>query len=423
MQTYFWLRRDLNIKENVGLYHCLKEYDQVQLIFIFDNNILEELPANDARVNFIYDELEKIQSHLQKKGSSLKILKGNPENVYRELSKNEPINVYTNHDYEPYAIKRDQTIEEIIKESGGVFKSFKNQVIFEKSEVVKQDNKPYTVYTPYKNKWLENFSNEGIKLYETKSFQDKFNQSNFDFPSRDDLNITKSEIKVLDWKSVSIDYKETRDFPELNSTSLLSPHLRFGTVSIRELVMEYKNNATFLSELIWREFFMQILYHFPNSMKANFKSKYDQVEWRNNEHEIEQWKKGQTGYPIVDAGIRELLKTGYMHNRVRMIVAGFLCKHLLVDWRIGEAFFAEHLLDYEMSSNVGNWQWAAGTGCDAAPYFRIFNPITQLQKFDKDFKYINRWIEDLQELTYPTPMVEHKYARSRCLEAYKTALE
>lgn len=422
MKTYFWLRRDLNIQENVGLFQALKENKEVQPLFIFDDNILNELPSDDARVSFIYDELYRIHLELQAYNCSLLVKKGTPITIFENLLQTGD-QIYANHDYEPYAMSRDAAIKSLITSKGGQFYTFKNQVIFEKNEVVKDDDKPYTVFTPYKRKWLEKFHQNELRLFKTSTYTTNFKQSNHIFPSRQELSLAESNIKVLNWSPVDDNYKEYRDFPTKNSTSLLSPHLRFGTVSIREIVKDSLTNEHFLSELIWREFFMQILWHFPDSIHSNFKRKYDLVSWRNNEEDIKRWKSGTTGYPIVDAGIRELLTTGYMHNRVRMIVAGFLCKHLLVDWRIGEAFFAEHLLDYELSSNVGNWQWAAGTGCDAAPYFRIFNPMTQLQKFDKELIYTKTWVKDFDTLTYPTPMVDHRFARERCLNTYKSALE
>lgn len=421
--SLFWFRRDLRLNDNHGLHEALNGSFPVLPIFIFDDNILDELPKDDARLTFIYDSLSSINDTLISHSSGLLCLKGKPIEVWKNLINQYDIQgVYTNEDYEPYAIKRDQQVASLLNDSNIPFYAFKDQVIFEKDEVVKQDGEPYTVYTPYKNKWLEKFHDGLLKDYKVDSWQNYFNfQCNF--PKLSDIGFQRSSIVVLPYDlSVADDYENTRNFPAISGTSALSPHLRFGTVSVREIVAKVKSNSTFLSELIWREFFMQILFHFPDVVQHNFKRKYDGIQWRNNEEEFEKWKRGETGYSIVDAGMRELNATGYMHNRVRMITAGFLCKHLLIDWRWGEAYFAEKLLDYELSANNGNWQWSAGTGCDAAPYFRIFNPIEQIKKFDPDLKYIRKWVTDLDELTYPLPIVEHKFARERALKVYKEGI-
>jgi deoxyribodipyrimidine photo-lyase len=420
----FWFRRDLRLADNHGLHVALKSGFRVLPIFIFDENIIEELNADDPRLNFIYDSLASINEQLSIHSSGLLCLKGKPQEVWKYLIEKYDIHaVYSNEDYEPYAIQRDSQIAKLLKNEGISFHSFKDQVIFEKDEVIKQDGHPYTVYTPYKNKWLEKFHDgllQDFKVDDWKSYL----KTTIDFPSRSELGINKSSIEVLPYNlSVVRDYENTRNYPAIVGTSSLSPHLRFGTVSIREMVSKAKAHSTFLSELIWREFFMQILYHFPKVVDHNFKQKYDGIQWRNNEVEFEKWKNGETGYPIVDAGMRELNATGYMHNRVRMITAGFLCKHLLIDWRWGEAYFAEKLLDYELSANNGNWQWSAGTGCDAAPYFRIFNPTEQVKKFDPELKYIRKWVTDLDDLSYPLPIVEHKFARERALKIYKEGIQ
>lgn len=419
----FWFRRDLRLNDNHGLHQALNGPFPVLPIFIFDENILEELPKDDSRLTFIHDTLSSIHDVLKSHSSSLLSLKGKPIEVWKTLVNQYDIQaVYTNADYEPYAIQRDQQVAELLNNIEIPFYAFKDQVIFEKDEVLKQDGKPYTVYTPYKNKWLEKFHDGLLQDFKVDLWQNYF-KLKCDFPSLSDLGFQRSTIEVLPYDlSVINDYENTRNFPAVTGTSALSPHLRFGTVSIREIIAKTKSNAMFFSELIWREFFMQILYHFPDVVHHNFSRKYDGVKWRNNDEEFEKWKKGETGYPIVDAGMRELNATGYMHNRVRMITAGFLCKHLLIDWRWGEAYFAEKLLDYELSANNGNWQWSAGTGCDAAPYFRIFNPIEQIKKFDPDYKYIRKWVTDLDELTYPLPIVEHKFARERALKVYKEGL-
>ncbi len=420
----FWFRRDLRLEDNVGLYNALKSKSKVLPVFIFDEEILENLPKDDARVSFIYQTLSVLDETLKTEGSSLLVKKGNPIEVWKELLLTFNItSVYTNKDYEPYAIKRDNEVKEFLKSNSIDFYSYKDQVVFEEDEVVKNDGLPYTIYTPYKNKWLQNFNAE-VDLKEFAITFSDFHKLTTVLPSLESIGFNESPIKVKPYNLSSLqNYDEVRDFPFIDKTSYLSPYFRFGLVSARKMVQfALKTNAIFLNELIWREFFMQILFHFPKVVTNNFKQKYDVVPWRNNEAEFKKWCKGETGYPMVDAGMRQLNKTGYMHNRVRMITAGFLCKHLLIDWRWGEAYFAEKLLDYELSANNGNWQWAAGTGCDAAPYFRVFNPEAQLKKFDKDLQYIRKWVEDFDELTYPQPMVEHKLARERAIATYKKAL-
>ena len=428
--TLFWFRRDLRLEDNVGLYHALKSNTPVLPIFIFDVEILDQLPKNDARVSFIYQQLQLIREELQSKAkSSIAIYHGNPIAIFKKLSEAYTIEtVFTNHDYEPYALVRDKEVSIFLNEKGIGFKTFKDQVVFEKNEIVKGDGNPYVVYTPYKNKWKEKF-NPAIHLVDYQPNTANFIK-NTKLPNLTlkDIGFKKAIIQVADYtvtRDLIKNYKDTRDFPAIEkSTSRLGPHLRFGTVSVRKMLKKAisEDNEVFWNELIWREFFMQILWHFPHTHKKAFKPKYDRIKWRNNEADFEKWKNGNTGYALVDAGMRELNATGFMHNRVRMLVASFLCKHLLIDWRWGEAYFAQKLLDYDMSANVGNWQWAAGSGVDAAPYFRIFNPMTQVDKFDKQKEYINKWVPELQELTYPTKMVDHKMARERCLQTYKEAL-
>ncbi|MDG1238541.1 MAG: deoxyribodipyrimidine photo-lyase [Flavobacteriales bacterium] len=420
----FWFRRDLRINDNTALYNALINGKNIQPIFIFDDNIVEELPYNDARITFIYQQLNSINVELKKHGSSLKIFYGDPYKIFTEILYNNRVNnVYINRDYEPYALERDSSIFELLKDFGGQLKSYKDQVVFEQNEVVKKDGLPYTVFTPFKNKWLEKFRSTKNIIYKNPELKNLV-KSNYTFPSMEDLGFEESTIKVPDFDlKVVAKYDETRNFPSLDSTSKIGPHLRFGTVSIREIVENVKDvNSTYLSELIWREFFMQILWHFPKVVKENFRAKYDGIQWRNKEDEFKKWCEGKTGYPLVDAGMRELNATGFMHNRVRMVTASFLCKHLLIDWRWGEAYFAEKLLDYELASNNGNWQWSAGTGCDAAPYFRVFNPSEQIKKFDNKNQYINKWIPELNEFSYPQPMVEHPMARQRAIETYKEGI-
>lgn len=423
----FWFRRDLRLRDNHALYQALISGFPVLPVFIFDDNILKSLPIDDARVNFIFDSLESIQKELQIFGVSLLIKEGEPVNVWKTLLTEYQVKaVYTNHDYEPYAIERDGKICDLLKTFNIPFFTFKDQVIFEKNEILKLDGTPYTIFTPFKNKWLQKFAESNfVSQFDTKPYFQNFAKLNFDFPTLESIGFKKSEIKVKPFQLENIAvYEKIRDLPFIDQTTQLSPHLRFGTVSVREMTeIGAKTNATFLSELIWREFFMMILFHFPRVTTESFKKKYDRIQWINNEEHFEKWTKGETGYPLVDAGMRQLNATGYMHNRVRMVVASFLCKHLLIDWRWGEAYFAEKLLDFELSSNNGNWQWAAGTGCDAAPYFRVFNPEIQQKKFDPQFQYIKRWIPDYNKLNYLQPIVNHEFARDKAIKTYKIGIE
>lgn len=427
----FWFRRDLRLNDNAGLYHALLEGKPVVPIFIFDTNILDKLEDKvDRRVQFIHDCLEDLQHKLIATSSSLEVYSGTPADVYTLLADKYNIEkVFTNHDYEPYARERDKSIAQLLKEKGISFFSFKDQVIFEKDEVLKDDGKPYTVFTPYSKKWKTLLNEFQMKEYPTKKY------FNFFYKQPPQAIITLAEIGFVaterNYPSQSLDeevvkkYKGTRDYPAINGTSKLGVHLRFGTISIRQLTKKaLALNETYLNELIWREFYHMILWHFPQVGKGKaFKPEYDMIEWQKDSGEFEKWCNGQTGYPIVDAGMRELIATGYMHNRVRMIVASFLSKHLLLDWRLGEAYFAKKLLDFDLAANNGGWQWAAGSGCDAAPYFRIFNPYLQTQKFDADLHYIKKWVPEFQEFSYPQPIVNHEFARKRCLEVYGKALK
>lgn len=425
----FWFRRDLRLDDNAGLFHALQSSDDVLPIFIFDEVILSQLPKDDARVTFIHQQLQNIQNQLKDVGKSLAVFYGNPFEVFIKLiDENQVSAVYTNHDYEPYARRRDLELYQLFKDENIEFKTCKDQVIFEKSEVVKEDGTPYVVYTPYSNKWKDNFSKISLTNYKSEELLNKITFHSYPFLSLKDIEFEPTKIKVtpFDISSSLIDnYEATRNFPALNKTSYLGTYLRFGAVSIRKMVAKAieSKNETFLKELIWREFFMQILWHFPNTANSSFRPKYDAILWENNEELFSKWCEGQTGYPFVDAGMRELNETGHMHNRVRMIVASFLCKHLLIDWRWGETYFAIKLLDYEQASNVGNWQWAAGCGVDAAPYFRIFNPTEQVKKFDKDLIYIRKWLPEFGTDAYPDPIVDHKEAREKCLKVYKAALD
>jgi deoxyribodipyrimidine photo-lyase len=424
----FWFRRDLRLEDNKGLNEALKSDETVLPIFIFDSYILNQLEKDDARVSFIHDLLSKINNTLQENGKSLAIFYGEPIDVIKKLiSENKIKNLYANRDYEPYARQRDKAIYELLQAQTIEFKSFKDQVIFEKNEVTKDDGLPYVVFTPFSRKWKENFKKIVLKSYDSENHLDQIATHKYPFLSLSDVGFEQSSIKVTPYnvsENLIQNYEATRNFPAMNKTSYLGAYLRFGAVSIRKIVSKaiQEKNETFLNELIWREFFMQILWHYPHTSTKSFRPKYDGIQWNNNELEFQKWCEGKTGYPFVDAGMRELNTTGHMHNRVRMIVASFLCKHLLIDWRWGETYFAQKLLDYEQASNVGNWQWAAGSGVDAAPYFRIFNPTEQIKKFDKDLIYIKKWIPELNEHTYPEPIVDHKFARERCLRVFKDAV-
>jgi deoxyribodipyrimidine photo-lyase len=426
----FWFRRDLRLDDNVGFYNALKSKKPVLPLFIFDEDILDKLPKDDARLGFIYDTLQQMCTTLKEKNeSSIAMFHGKPVTVFQELIKKYNIHtVFTNRDYEPYATKRDTEIKQLLSENNVEFETFKDQVIFEKDEVTKKDGLPYVVYTPYMKIWKEQFKTHNLDFFYTSSFlKNLVKDKELPNLSLADIGFTKSIQKIENYTvtpTLIENYEGTRNFPAQDSTSKLGPHLRFGTVSIRKMIAKAisEKNEIFWNELIWREFFTQILWHFPQISKTSFKTKYDRIEWRNNEDEFKKWCDGETGYPFVDAGMRQLNQTGFMHNRIRMLVGSFLCKHLLIDWRWGEAYFAEKLHDYEMASNVGNWQWVAGSGVDAAPYFRIFNPTTQIKKFDSDLAYIKKWVPDFQEFTYPKEMVDHKEARERCLQVYKEAL-
>lgn len=428
----FLFRRDLRLEDNAGLYHALKSGYKVLPIFIFDTEILDKLAdKSDARVTFIHQELERIKTTLEKKHqSSLLVLHGKPRFIWETLLKEYNVEqVYSNHDYEPYAIKRDNDLKAFFNKNEVSFYTYKDQCVFEKDEVLKDDGKPYVVFTPYKNKWLAKLKPFHYKAYPTDKYATIFLKTTaFNLPSLTALGFEKSKTPFPDksYQAVLKDYGHDRDFPAMDATSHISVHLRFGTVSIRQLIATAidEKSSVWLSELIWRDFYFTIIYHFPHSATNSFRKEYDQIEWRNNETEFTAWCEGKTGYPMVDAGMRQLNETGFMHNRVRMVVASFLTKHLLIDWRWGERYFAEKLLDYELSSNVGGWQWAAGSGVDAAPYFRIFNPHEQLKKFDKSLKYIKKWVPEFEDpFKYVKPIVDHKFARERCLETYKNALK
>ena len=427
----FWFRRDLRLNDNAALYHALKDSKPVVPVFIFDKNILDKLEnKKDRRAEFIHNTIIELQQQLNSYSSSLEVYYDTPINVFTHLlSKYKIEKVFANHDYEPYAIERENKIAELLKINNSYLITFKDQIIFEKDEVIKDDGKPYTVFTPYSRKWKDKSNDFFLSSYPTeKYFSNFYREKSKPIPSLGSMGFAPAGLpfprKNIDDETIT-NYYGQRNFPGTDGTSKLGIHLRFGTISIRALAAKAnKLNQTFLNELIWRDFYQSILWHFPKvGHHKAFKQAYDNIEWRNNEEEFELWCKGETGYPIVDAGMRELNQTGFMHNRVRMIVASFLCKHLLIDWRWGEAYFAEKLLDFDLASNNGGWQWAAGSGNDAAPYFRIFNPYLQTKKFDPELKYIKKWVPEFQEFNYPKPIIDHEFARKRCLEVYGKALK
>lgn len=428
--TVFWFRRDLRLFDNAGFYQVLRSRWPVLPVFIFDTGILGKLAhRNDARVSFIHEEIRKMKTQFENKGSSIRIFNSKPLVAFQQLIEDFEVQaVYTNKDYEPYATQRDEQVERLLHSNSIPFHAFKDHVIFEENDVLKGDGEPYTVFTPYSKKWKQKLAETEIRNFPSEKHLDKLLKTKpFPLPELKDIGFEKSKIIVSPAEipeKIIQEYGSKRDLPAIHGTTRLGVHLRFGTVSIRQLTQQaLELSEVFLNELIWRNFFINILWHFPQVVDRAFKSRYDRIEWRNNEEEFEKWSRGETGYPMVDAGMRELNETGFMHNRVRMVTAGFLTKHLLIDWRWGEAYFAEKLLDYELASNNGNWQWAAGTGCDAAPYFRIFNPQTQMEKFDPDGKYISKWVPEYGTMQYPRPLVEHKFARERALSVYKEALK
>ena len=426
--SIFWFRRDLRIEDNVGLYHALESGHPVLSLFIFDTDILDKLEnKNDRRVDYIHQALIAIDEQLKAYNSALKTYQGKPFEVFKSLQEEYDIQaVYCNRDYEPKAIERDTEIFNFYKSKNISFKAYKDQVIFDKNEILKKDDTPYVVFTPYSKRWKEKISADDYKTY-SPNFQNLLHVNNSDILSLEDIGFEKTNITYttpqLDAQIIN-DYDKHRNYPAIQGTTRLATALRFGTISIRKCVaFALQHNETWLGELIWREFYMQILYHFPHVVNKPFKPKYEFIEWRIDEEGFQKWCEGKTGYPIVDAGMRELNETGFMHNRVRMITASFLCKHLLIDWSWGEAYFAKKLDDYDLSANNGNWQWVAGSGCDAAPYFRVFSPSAQTDKFDKDLTYIKKWVPELGTSKYPEPIVDHKLARDRVLAAYAKALK
>lgn len=428
--TIFWFRRDLRLQDNAGLYYALRENSNVLPIFIFDKTILDQLEDKvDRRVDFIHQAICSINEELNSINSSLQTFYSTPLEVFKKLIKDHKIkNVYTNHDYEPYADERDEEIKKLLEANGIEYKSYKDQCVFEKDEVTKDDGKPYTVFTPYSNKWKKKLTDYYYKAYPTKKYFKNFAKvKSEEVPELKQMGFKKTDI-VLD-KKITVSnlllqkYKDQRDYPAIEGTSKLSVYLRFGVISIRSLVEKsLPQSETWLNELIWRDFYMMILWQFPHAAKNSFKKQYDAIPWSNHEANFKKWCEGKTGFPIVDAGMRELNATGFMHNRVRMIVSSFLIKDLLIDWRWGEAYFAQKLNDFDLSANNGGWQWAAGSGCDAAPYFRVFNPTEQQKKFDPKFEYIKKWIPEFGTSKYPLPIVDHAKARLTVIALYKKVL-
>jgi len=435
--TIFWFRRDLRLEDNAGLYHALKRGEPVLPLFIFDRNILDQLQDKaDRRVEFIHAALVEMHAELRDWGTSLEVRDGRPLEIFGQLlAEYDVASVVTNTDYEPYARERDRAVEALLAMKGVGFHVYKDHVILEKGEVLKDDGTPYTIFTPYSRRWKAVVNDFYYSSYPVSRYRRHFLQRGGDaggrqaaIPTLEALGFRKTggPFPLSTMKAAFLQqYGEQRDYPGIAGTSRMGVHLRHGTISIRVLARQAAaSSETYLNELIWREFYQMILWHFPAVGKgAAFKPVYDRIQWRNNEGEFERWCAGQTGYPIVDAGMRELNTTGFMHNRVRMIVASFLAKHLLIDWRWGEAYFAEKLLDFDLAANNGGWQWAAGCGCDAAPYFRVFNPTLQTKRFDPDFSYVRRWVPEWEELTYPRPMVDHEQARKRALEVYGRAVK
>ncbi|MBP7497185.1 MAG: deoxyribodipyrimidine photo-lyase, partial [Bacteroidales bacterium] len=425
----FWFRRDLRLVDNTELYYDLRSSLKLLPIFIFHNDILNKIEdKTDRRVDFISQAIEKIQNILISFNTSLVVMNGGPVECFKQLLLHYEINnVFANEDYEPYAIKRDSNIKDLLSDKGINFNLYKDQVIFSSKEILKKDNKPYTIFTPYSKLWLNKFKTNFIERNTSEKLLNNFiNIGKLNLISLKELGFKKTDFIYTEPEideAVILNYHKTRDYPYRNGTTNLSPHLRFGTISIRKLVEAGLNlNQHWLNELIWREFFMQILANFPQVVTSSFKLKYERIKRRNNEEEFKRWCSGETGYPLVDAGMRQLNQTGMMHNRVRMLTASFLTKHLLIDWRWAEAYFANKLLDYELSSNNGNWQWAAGCGCDAAPYFRIFNPEQQAKRFDPQAIYIKRWVPEYLSPDYTKPLVEHKFAVQRAINAYKEGI-
>lgn len=443
--SIFWFRRDLRLNDNAGLHAALKSGHPVLPLFIFDRDILDKLEdKSDARVTFLQGRVKTIQEELAKLGVPMEVRYGKPIEVWKDLlDKVEVKKVFCNRDYEPYAKTRDGEMKKLLTSRGASFHTRKDHIIFEEKEVQKKTGGTYTVFTPYSRTWKAKLESKMdvdadgkpvsyyLKAYPTEDYFSAFAKTSKQLtgtptPSLADMGFSESDIEMpspeADAELIK-KYDEQRDFPALEGTSRLGMHFRHGTISIRQWARKaQKLNQTFLNELIWRDFYSQVLQAYPEVVDQSFRKEYDEIPWANNEEHYQKWCEGKTGYPLVDAGMRELNATGHMHNRVRMVVASFLTKHLLTDWRWGENYFAKKLLDFELASNNGGWQWAAGTGTDAAPYFRVFNPESQLKKFDKKLEYVKKWVPEYGTKDYPEPIVEHKWARQRALDTYKAGL-
>ena len=426
--TLFWFRRDLRLTDNHGLHEALCGETPVLPLFIYDRNILNALQdKKDRRVAFIHQALSQINAVLKTLGASLLIIHDAPLAAFEKICKEfNVVKVITNSDYEPYAKDRDGRTESFLQSKRIPFTGFKDQVIFEKSDVMKQDGTPYTVYPPYAKMWLRQYAAQQLVTYKSEDLlHNMMKHTSFQFPSLADIGFEVVDMQAFNTlidEDIIRNYHDTRNLPAVVGTSHVSVHLRFGTLSVRQVVsLAARLNEKWLNELIWREFFMMILFHFPRVTEGAYKPKFDHIQWRNNEAEFAAWCRGETGYPIVDAGMRQLNETGWMHNRVRLITSSFLVKHLLIDWKWGDAYFADKLLDYDLSSNNGNWQWVTGSGSEAAPYFRIFNPFEQTKKFDPDFVYVKKWVKEYRSGYLPM-IVEHEFARKRALEVFKQSL-
>lgn len=430
--TLCWLRRDLRLHDHAALYHALRSGHPVLPVFIFDRDILDAIDdRRDRRVEFIHQEISRLSEQLRAMGTTLLVRYGKPLDVWRDLLDAYPIaEVHAARDYEVYAKDRDAAVEKLLAERGAPLHLHKDQVLFEGDEIRTGGGTPYTVFGPYRKKWQATLNEFFLKSYPTEPYVDQFlKTSPLPVPSLAEMNFSAVgepfPPREIDLGLIRT-YDQTRDTPALErGTSRLGIHLRFGTVSIRELARAAQaHNQTFLSELIWRDFYFQVLDHFPRVGRGRaFREAYEGIRWRNDETEFAAWCDGRTGYPLVDAGMRQLNATGFMHNRVRMVTASFLIKHLLIDWRWGEAYFAQKLLCYDLSANNGGWQWAAGSGTDAAPYFRVFNPASQQKKFDPKFEYVREWVPEFGTPAYPKPLVDHEFARDRVLAAYREALK
>ena len=425
----FWFRRDLRLHDNKGFYAALKSGLPVVPLFIFDKDILDALQyKDDKRISFIYKAIEAMQAQLQKEGSTMEVRYGKPRDIFKQLLQDYEVKaVHTNEDYEPYAAERDGAVENLVKSNGATFHLYKDQVIFAKDEVTKKDGGHYSIFGPYSRAWRAQLKDDNhAPAPSEKHLKNCLAQKSKPMPTLAEMGFEKVALPTLptQWdKEIIKHYHSTRNLPAVAGTTKMGVHLRFGTVSVRQLLAEaLPINETYVNELTWREFFMQMLWHQPRLVDEPCNLRYANIQWRNNEEEYLRWCRGETGVGIVDAGMRELNETGFMHNRVRMLTASYLVKNLLVDYKWGEAYFGEKLLDFDLSANNGNWQWVAGCGCDAAPYFRIFNAELQAKKFDPKDQYIRKWVPEYGTSKYPKPMISHAAAKERCLKAYKAAL-